>query len=287
MLRASEFSHFTKGKATPAETGSPTDSDSIRSEDRYMESLRLAARIIIENGGESFRVEETISRMGTSFDLREVECFAVPSGVFFSFLRDDGQTETAVLRVRSKGTDLDKVNRVNQISRDLASGAVTKDEVLPKLLEINGQKTSVPFWLITLGVAITSAGFTVMFGGNWIDSTGAFLITALVWLLNGLLQRFGISGNAPTLLDSFLITLILMVFNRLTGLCSLQAVIAGSLMPLVPGLAMTSAVQDTIRGDVLSGLSHGIQALLTAVLIAAGALIASGVFSLLTGGAAI
>ena len=285
MLRASEFSRFSRGSSDREESGQVSDIPPVWAEDKYMEPLRLAARIIMENGGESFRVEETISRMGTCFGLREVECFAVPSGVFFSFLRADGQTETAVLRVRSKGTDLNKVDRVNQISRSLASGAIGRDDVLPMLREINEKKVTFPCWLVTLGVGISSGGFAVLFGGGWIDAAGAFVITALVWLLNRLLQRFGITGNAPTLLDSFLITFVLMLFNHLTGLCSLQSVIAGSLMPLVPGLAMTSAVQDTIRGDVLSGLSHGIQALLTAVLIAAGALIAAGVLSFVTGGA--
>ena len=41
----------------------------------------------------------------------------------------------------------------------------------------------------------------------------------------------------------------------------------------------------TMRGDMLSGLSHGIQAILTACLIAGGALLALGIMKLLTGGA--
>ena len=42
-------------------------------------------------------------------------------------------------------------------------------------------------------------------------------------------------------------------------------------MPLLPGLAMTNAVQDTMRGDIVSGLSHGINAILTAAMVAGGA----------------
>ena len=55
-------------------------------------------------------------------------------------------------------------------------------------------------------------------------------------------------------------------------------------MPLVPGLAMTNAVQDALRGDMVSALSHGLQALLTACLIAGGALLGSGFLRLLSGG---
>ena len=77
----------------------------------------------------------------------------------------------------------------------------------------------------------------------------------------------------------------------LTGLLALivpslqtELVIAGAVMPLVPGLAMTNAVQDTMRGDMVSGLSHGVMAILTAFLIAGGALLALGIMKLLTGG---
>ena len=47
---------------------------------------------------------------------------------------------------------------------------------------------------------------------------------------------------------------------------------------------MTNAVQDAMRGDMVSGLSHGAQAILTAFLIAGGALLALAVMKLLTGG---
>ena len=64
-----------------------------------------------------------------------------------------------------------------------------------------------------------------------------------------------------------------------------ELIIAGAIMPLVPGLAMTTAVQDTMRGDMVSGLSHGAQAILTAFLIAGGALLAVAVIRQMTGGA--
>jgi uncharacterized membrane protein YjjP (DUF1212 family) len=47
---------------------------------------------------------------------------------------------------------------------------------------------------------------------------------------------------------------------------------------MLPGLTMTNAVQDMMRGDMVSGLSHGMQALLTAALVAGGALIADTLF---------
>ena len=75
----------------------------------YMEPLHLAGRLIMENGGETCRVEETVLRMGHAFGFREVECFAVPSGLFVSYRKSDGTIETAVKRIRRKG----KIGRVH------------------------------------------------------------------------------------------------------------------------------------------------------------------------------
>jgi len=41
-------------------------------------------------------------------------------------------------------------------------------------------------------------------------------------------------------------------------------------MPLLPGLAMTNAVRDTIRGDLISGLARSAEALISAILLSAG-----------------
>ena len=71
-----------------------------------MKALQLAGRIIMENGGETYRVEETVTRMGRAFGLKDVESFAVPSGVFVSYEKEDGSHETAVLRVHRKGINL-------------------------------------------------------------------------------------------------------------------------------------------------------------------------------------
>ena len=79
----------------------------------YMEPLHLAGRLIMENGGETCRVEETVLRMGHAFGFREVECFAVPSGLFVSNRKSDGTIETAVKRIRRKGIDLTRIDEVS------------------------------------------------------------------------------------------------------------------------------------------------------------------------------
>ena len=53
-----------------------------------------------------------------------------------------------------------------------------------------------------------------------------------------------------------------------------EPLITGGIMPLLPGLALTNAVRDTIRGDLISGLGRGAEALISAVMLSAGVAIA-------------
>ena len=51
---------------------------------------------------------------------------------------------------------------------------------------------------------------------------------------------------------------------------NLDIVIISSIMPLVPGVAITNAVRDTLQGDYISGCARVLEAFLKAAGIAVG-----------------
>ena len=56
-----------------------------------------------------------------------------------------------------------------------------------------------------------------------------------------------------------------------TGLAvNRDALIIGSLMLLVPGLAITNAVRDSLAGDLISGMSRAMEAMMIAIAVALG-----------------
>lgn len=252
----------------------------------YMAPLHLAGRLIMENGGETYRVEETITRMGHSFGFDEVECFAVPSGIFISYRKRDarGSIETAVKRVRRRGTDLTRVDAVNAVSRRMEEETLSCEEVMSLLKEIESRPRRVKHVGLSFAVALSSFGWAAMFGGGWMDCIIAFFVALLSQGLAFALDKAGMRSFVSTLFGSFLGTILPMLFHMATGMLVVDATVAACLMPMLPGLAMTNAVQDTLRGDMVSGISSATSALLTASMIAGGALAGSTVFRLLTGG---
>ena len=248
-----------------------------------MKALQLAGQIIMENGGEAYRVEETVTRMGQAFGLKNVESFAVPSGVFVSYEREDGTHETAVLRVHRRGINLTRVDAVNQISRQAEHGEINAAQALHALEHIANLRVFAPHQLV-VAAGVSACAWSVMFGGGVPDFFIGFLIGVLVELLNQWLGKHQIHSFMATLVCSFFATLIPQLLCHLLGTGSPEAYIAGALMPLLPGLSMTNAVHDTMRGDIVSGASHGLSAVLCAGMIAGGALSASSLFHLLIGG---
>ena len=48
---------------------------------------------------------------------------------------------------------------------------------------------------------------------------------------------------------------------------SINDIIIGAVMPLVPGIPLTNAARDLVSGNLISGPTRGIEAILTAVSI--------------------
>ncbi len=252
----------------------------------YMEPLHLAGRLIMENGGETYRVEETVLRMGHAFGFKEVECFAIPSGLFVSYRKSDGTIETAVKRIRRKGTNLTRIDEVNAVSRRLEHEKMSCAEVLSLLKKIERTPPRLSPVQMALAAALSTAGWSLMFGGSAWDLVAGFLVGLVIEGLALLLDRFHMQSLVSTLLGGFLAAFVPMAVHHFTGLLVVEATVAGALMPMLPGLAMTNAVQDTMRGDMVSGISSAVNAVMTAVLLAVGALAGTAFLRMLTGGAA-
>ena len=60
-------------------------------------------------------------------------------------------------------------------------------------------------------------------------------------------------------------------------------IIISAMMPMLPGLAMTNAIRDAMRGDLVSGVATAGEALIRAIVLAAGAGLAVAAWMLLVG----
>lgn len=234
-----------------------------------LDAVCTAVRIILESGGEIYRAEETAEYMCAGFRLEDAQVFAMPTGMMMT-VTIKGETYTRLVRIHARGINLEKMNRCNAVSRAVARGemdAVQANAELTKIENENGLK----LWVMILACAVSSAFFCVMFNGEWKE----FLVSLGCGAICQCCMYFYSRHRVPTLLSAlsmgFLTTLGVLTCSLILPGLKTEPAISGALMPFVPGLAMTAAIRDTIRGDLVSGGARLMEALLTAIMLAVGA----------------
>lgn len=232
-----------------------------------LDSAALAAQTILESSGETYRAEDTALRMCRAFGLKDAQIIAFPTGFVLSADTEDGES-TRVFRVSQRSIRLDRIDQVNGISRLVTQGKLDAQQAHDELCRMRSEP-SLPWWKTCLFYALAAAFFTVMFGGGLLEFAFSLLLGFLVQLIELPLAKH----NVPSQLRAFLLGFLAALFSVLMLMlwpANQEAMITGIIMPLLPGLSMTNAIRDTIRGDLISGLARGAEALISAILLSAG-----------------
>jgi uncharacterized membrane protein YjjP (DUF1212 family) len=121
-----------------------------------------------------------------------------------------------------------------------------------------------------LAYAFCAASFSVIFGGTYRDFIVAMIIGGALNLFIRLSTKLEINYFIINSVGGAICAIIGVFFLKIEVADNLDKIIIGSLMLLVPGLALTNAVRDIIAGDFMAGMARGVEALLIATSLAIG-----------------
>lgn len=229
----------------------------------------LAGKIMLQNGAETYRVEDTMMRIAKALGIPETHSYVTPTGIFFS-AEGAEPTKTRLIRIADRTTDLRKVTLVNSVSRKIAAKEVQLEEAYQLLKEIEADNHSFSLLTRTVAAAIASGCFLIMFKGGWGDFIPSLIAGGLGYFSAVYLNKLVPIKFFAEFTASFLLGLIAFLFVKIGIGSELDKIIIGSVMPLVPGLLLTNAVRDLMAGHLVSGLSKGAEAMLTAFAIGSG-----------------
>ena len=196
---------------------------------KVIKTCLLAGRIMIENGSEMSRAEDTMKRIAINSGIDDLQLFGTITGLIVSV--PDSLT-SQVEQITRRAFDLEKVSAVNSFSREYAAKQITLDEFYEKLSTM----------------LVGALGYTVFYLSNRLLNVkyiSEFFASIVIGILAVLIVRMGWGQ-------------------------SLDDIIIGSVMPLVPGVPLTNAVRDILNGHLVSGPARGVEALLSACAIGFG-----------------
>lgn len=232
-----------------------------------IEICLLAGKIMLQCGAETYRVEDTMTRMAASFGYSHTHSYVTPTGIFFSI---DGTEPSKFIRIVERTTDLYKVTLVNGVSRKISNGELNLKQAMTNLLDIEKADYAFPIYQQIFAASIASGCFLLMFLGQTKDFIPALISGGLGYICFIYIHRIVRVKFFSEFLASLVIGLIAFIFVSLGIGIQFNKIVIGSVMPLVPGLLITNAVRDLMAGHLVSGLSKGAEAFLTASAIGAG-----------------
>ena len=253
-----------------------------QSDEEVLDLALMAGHILLENGAEIYRVEETIDRICGYYGVNSENAFVLSNGIFLTAGSARESFFAKVQHIPVSGTHLNKVAAVNQLSREIVEGRHTIQDayrILEEIRTMPGKKR----WMQTLASGVGSAAFCIFFGGTFGDSLAAFaagicLYLYVLWLSVPHLSKIvGHSGGGA------LVTVVCCLLYLMGVGENLNFMMIGTIMPLVPGVAFTNSIRDVADGDYISGSVRMLDALLVFFCIAIGVGIGFSLISLVPG----
>ncbi|MGM0502688.1 MAG: threonine/serine ThrE exporter family protein [Bacillota bacterium] len=235
-----------------------------------------AGKIILANGAEIYRTEDTMMKICHAYGIDDVESFVTPTGIILSI--DDGEyIHTKLKRVHNRTMNLDKISKINSFSRRLQRETLNYQQALAQLKKIENDKPVYSFFVMTTLTSVACAMYVILVRADYINFFPALLASFASQLTikqSGFLKEI---NYIPEMIAGFIAGLVALLFYRFVGAdYNLSVITVSGILAFVPGVSATNAIRDAIDNDLISATSRGTEVILSSISLAAGVALSLG-----------
>ncbi|MEW4354638.1 threonine/serine exporter family protein [Streptococcus pneumoniae] len=232
----------------------------------------LAGTILLQSGSEIHRVEDTMLRIAHAKGISDCNILAMPAAIFFSI---ENTNISRMKRITHSSYNIEKVCDVNQISRQLVAGKLSLEEALKALKAVKERGFPYTKCQTIFAATLCAPFFSVMFGGHFYDALGAALATFCGFTFSLYVDKLIRIPFVTAFAGAFVFGLFAQCWVQFSAFhSSADLIIAGAVMPFVPGIALTNAVRDIMTNHINSGMSKLFESLLITLALGAGTSVA-------------
>lgn len=228
------------------------------------------ACMLISYGAEIYRTEDTVRRICAAYGYENAEIYTTPANFIITVKDKNGIPLTDTRSVKGRETNLDRVGKLNELSRFICARRPSADTVFKRIEAVRAR----PVYsnaVIYISYLVVGGAFTVFFGGGAAEALFGAILALIVRFVETALSKVNASTFLNAVVCSMVISLLAVGISEIGFVPRFDKMIIGAYMTLVPGVAMTNCMRDFISGDFLSGLYTMTEALLTAAGMAVGA----------------
>lgn len=241
----------------------------LAQEEALLACILDMGELLLTSGAEIMRVEDTISRLCCVYGFAKYDVFTITSSIVITVRTPGGRVLTQTRRIRTRDTDLGRVEKVNALSRRLCANPVPLEQ-FRNAVELLRQAEGYPTRVLRLMYMMISAAFSLFFGGTHWDALAGAITGLILFEVLRFFAPIRMNGTVQCIIASFLTGISAVLLYNLGLGQNPDKMIIGNIMLLIPGIAFTTALRDIINGDTLSGLLGLCEAILRALAVAIG-----------------
>ena len=251
-----------------------------KKEKKVLDTAVKAGSILLSSGAEIYRVEETMKRIANYYGLADNGIFVLSNGIFFTSEDSYYDMYAKVAHIPFGGVHMEKIARVNELSREIELGKYSVEEAWEELIKI--EKTGTKCIVETLMAYGFGAGcFCFTFGGSFSDSVAAFIAGVMLFCITYYLEgrKQATSKIIMNILAGFVSTATGLILFRLGLGNDVNSIVLGGIMPYLPGVSFVIAVRELANSNYIAGSVRLLDTLLITTGLAIG--VAAAIFLLL------
>lgn len=233
-----------------------------------------AGQLLIENGAESRRVEETVRILGMGLGCDWGSVLVSHNAIMTTHI-SGGEFRTKIRQVTQGGVNMSVIEAISHLIHRIEEGQYDRLKVRAELERISQMPRPYSRLVTVLAVGLACAAFSRLFGGNWLIFAVTWISASVAMFVRQELARWYFNPLLAVIITAFVAGGLGGLFNRVFRFDHLaEPVLAASVLLLVPGVPFINSVEDLIKGYTVIGLARGATAGLIILAIALGLLLA-------------
>ena len=242
------------------------------------------AKRLHEYGTAAARLEDVINLVSARLGLT-CNVLATPTSIVMSFSdpeRDDDLAETTqVVRLPPGSVDLKRLCQVDEIADQVIDGRLELAAGRWRLRQFReSQRASRRMWVVA-SFAVSAASIAAILETGWKGIATAGFVGAVIGVVDRLSVKHPNIAAASEAISALLATLIATLVAIYVTPITVRPVIIASLIVLMPGMTLTTAVRELSSQHLISGTARMMGAVATLLKLTFGTLAATQICALI------
>ena len=187
-----------------------------------------------------------MERVARAYDIEEYDVYVLSNAIFANAVENGEKIDTKLKFVPGSTIHFGRIVGINQLSREIVAGKVSVEEAYARLHEI----VSIPYThpiRLDLACAVGSACFSYLFGGTMFDAAAALICGFVLQVFLNAIDSRTASKFIINLASSAVVAVCAVLLFTVGLGDSLDKIIIGSIIRLVPGVALTTSIRDFFK----------------------------------------